>query len=228
MRRAGPRKGCRPEGRDPQPMPVTTRSEASMALPARLLARQGSPVAQRCARITGTTDSKSALKGREQAVRPAVVAGSSPGDHERGPCARDQQPLPAKGETGGKRTCAATIAGSHAKRKRPVPLSVNASAATGGLPLTGSLWASAQQITAALTSACSLSSVAPHRQGEPPCKSPGNAILGNGSARQGKTERKKHPRKRGGESRNTTGMSPDWWRGFRVARDMASIPWDKA
>ena len=88
---------ARPEGRDPQPMPGATHSEASMAFPARLLARQGSPVAKRCARITATTDPKIAAKGHEHAVCPAVVAVSVPGDQERGPCDRDHQERPEKG-----------------------------------------------------------------------------------------------------------------------------------
>ena len=41
---------ARPKGRDPQPEPTATRSGASMAQSAWLLARQGSPVAKRCAR----------------------------------------------------------------------------------------------------------------------------------------------------------------------------------
>ena len=40
---------ARPKGRDPQPRPTATRSGASMAQSAWLLARQGSPVAKRCA-----------------------------------------------------------------------------------------------------------------------------------------------------------------------------------
>ena len=46
---------ARPEGRDPQPRPTATRSGASMAQSAWLLARQGSPVAKRCAIITTIT-----------------------------------------------------------------------------------------------------------------------------------------------------------------------------
>ena len=47
---------ARPEGRDPQPQPTATRSGASMAQSAWLLARQGSPVAKRCATITTITN----------------------------------------------------------------------------------------------------------------------------------------------------------------------------
>ena len=47
---------ARPEGRDPQPQPTATRSEASMAQSAWLLARQGSPVAKRCAIISTITN----------------------------------------------------------------------------------------------------------------------------------------------------------------------------
>ena len=47
---------ARPKGRDPQPQPTATRSEASMAESAWLLARQGSPVAKRCAIITTITN----------------------------------------------------------------------------------------------------------------------------------------------------------------------------
>ena len=50
-RRAAPARArdARPKGRDPQPQPTATRSGASMAQTAWLLARQGSPVAKRCA-----------------------------------------------------------------------------------------------------------------------------------------------------------------------------------
>ena len=52
---------ARPEGRDPQPQPTATRSEASMAESAWLLARQGSPVAKRCAIIISIITNTTAL-----------------------------------------------------------------------------------------------------------------------------------------------------------------------
>ncbi len=47
---------ARPKGRDRHPLPAATRSEASMASSAWLPARQGSPVAKRCARTVTTSD----------------------------------------------------------------------------------------------------------------------------------------------------------------------------
>ena len=110
--RPGPRKGCRPKGRDPQPVPAGTRSEASMPMPARLLARQGSPVAQRCASaavipalgiaagivtLVVTVDAATSAAGREKEIvrSPAVpearrraLARVRTGHGARGPGAR--------------------------------------------------------------------------------------------------------------------------------------------
>ena len=88
-RRAAPARArdARPKGRDPQPMPTATRSAASMAPSAGLLARQGSPVAKRCAQIaTKTANDKSALQAedvvamiRRNKISVAKLAGAAEG-----------------------------------------------------------------------------------------------------------------------------------------------------
>ena len=80
-------------------MPAATRSEASMAPPARLLARQGSPVAKRCAQNVAETMTNT-KPDPDPVPIPTVIAGPVAGDAENGLPAVTSECVPGRAKRG--------------------------------------------------------------------------------------------------------------------------------